>query len=353
MGDMIETQVFRLRLENLDNEAICTAAAVLEQGGLVAFPTETVYGLGANALDSTAVARIFTAKGRPASDPVIVHLYELLQLEQVAVDVPDLAYKLADRFWPGPLTLVLKRHSAVPSLVSAGMETVGVRMPNHPIPLALFRASKVPVAAPSANRFARPSATTAQHVLEDLNGRVEIILDGGPAMIGLESTILDVTRTPPAILRPGGISLETLQVIIPDVQVISRHLRPDEAGIEAPGMLYKHYSPRAELRLFRGKLEQVIPVMQSEAQRWASMSKQVGILCPAEESAHFKDLPVQLFSLGSGLSAISHNLFNGMRELDRAGMDVILVHGFAAEGLGAALWDRLLRAAEGQVIECG
>jgi L-threonylcarbamoyladenylate synthase len=225
-------------------------------------------------------------------------------------------------------------------------------MPNHPIPLALFRAANRPVAAPSANRFARPSATTAQHVLEDLDGRIDLILDGGPARIGLESTILDVTKSPPAILRPGGIPLETLQGIIPDVHIVSRHLRPDEAGIEAPGMLSKHYSPRAELRLFKGVLDRVISAMQREAQDCLNASKHVGILCPDAERGHFENFPVQLFALGSTLDEISHNLFDGMRQLDHAGVNIILVHGFEADGLGAALWDRLLRAAEGQVIEC-
>ncbi|HEX2907864.1 MAG TPA: L-threonylcarbamoyladenylate synthase, partial [Phototrophicaceae bacterium] len=294
-----ETQVFHLNPDNLDQQIIETAAAVLHTGGLVAFPTETVYGLGANATDAEAVNRIFSAKGRPASDPVIVHLYDLAQLETVAIHVPELAYDLANQFWPGPLTLVLQRHPAIPPNVSAGMATVAVRMPQHPIALALFRATGLPVAAPSANRFARPSATTAAHVWDDLQGRVDIILDGGATQIGLESTILDLTKTTPAVLRPGGIPLEALRAVIPDVQLVSRHLQPDETGIEAPGMLLKHYSPRAELLLFTGDPEQVHSRMQTEAQARLRVGQRVGILTPDEEVPVFDGIPVVLFPLGA------------------------------------------------------
>lgn len=349
---MPKTQIFHVNPQTPDSAPIQSAAEVLHKGGLVAFPTETVYGLGANALDAAAVNSIFTAKGRPASDPIIVHLHSVAQLPTVAVDIPQLAYDLAARFWPGPLTLVLHRHFNVPPNVSAGMDTVAVRIPNHAVPLALFQAADLPVAAPSANRFARPSATTADHVFEDLSGRVDVILDGGDAVIGLESTILDLTRTPPAVLRPGGITLETLHEVIPDLEVISKHLRPEDEGIQAPGMLYKHYSPRAELLLFAGSLEHVIPAMQSRIHQLTEAHSRIGILTPDAESSYFDGLNAQIFKLGNDLSEISHNLFIGMRTLDSAGVDAILVHGFEQSGLGLALWDRLLRAAEGRVIWC-
>ncbi|MBL8155401.1 MAG: threonylcarbamoyl-AMP synthase [Anaerolineae bacterium] len=338
---------------HIDDALIQRAAQVIRKGGLVAFPTETVYGLGANALDSAAVARIFTAKGRPASDPVIVHIGERDQLDQVALNVPPLASRLAERFWPGPLTLVLTRHPSIPAIVSSGMPTVAVRMPSHPVALALLRAAQVPIAAPSANRFSRPSATTAQHVLEDLHGAVDLILDGGPASIGLESTIVDLTGDPPVVLRPGGIPLEDLRTLLPALQVQVRLLREDEDGILAPGMLYKHYSPRAPLLLFDGPHQSVVEAMRRTVLDMHSRGKAVGLLIASGERSSFDDLPALLFDMGGDLAAISSQLFEGMRSLDRQGVDAILVHGYDRVGLGLALWDRLLRAAEGRVIECG
>ena len=350
MPDLV-TRVLLINPDAPELEVIGEAAQILAAGGLVAFPTETVYGLGATALDAQAVNRIFAAKGRPASDPIIIHLYDLDQLPTVAVNIPDLAYELARQFWPGPLTLVLQRHSNVPANVSAGMPTVAVRMPSHPVAVALLRAANLPVAAPSANRFARPSATTAAHVLEDLDGRIECVLDGGAAVIGVESTILNLTKDQPLMLRPGGITLETLRTIIPDLQIVSKHLHEDEEGIEAPGMLYKHYSPRAKLLLFNGYDAALITVMRSHALEQIGRGKRVGLLLPADELASVADLPVETVNLGSTESEVSHNLFSAMRSLDQANVDVILVHTFGQSGLGLALWDRLLRAAEGHIIE--
>lgn len=347
------TRLLSVDPSRIDDALIQRAAQVIREGGLVAFPTETVYGLGANALDSAAVDRIFAAKGRPASDPVIVHIGQPDQLAQVAWNVPPLAAQVAERFWPGPLTLVLTRHPSIPANVSSGMPTVAVRMPSHPVALALLRAARVPIAAPSANRFSRPSATTALHVLEDLHGVVDLILDGGPASIGLESTIVDLTRDPPVVLRPGGIPLEDLRTLLPTVQVQLRLLREDDAGILAPGMLYKHYSPRAPLLLFDGPHQPVVEAMRRTARDMHAQGKTIGLLIASAERPAFDDLPAVLFDMGADLIAISSQLFEGMRSLDRQGVDAILVHGYDRAGLGLALWDRLLRAAEGRVIECG
>jgi L-threonylcarbamoyladenylate synthase len=350
MPDLV-TRVLTVNPDAPEPERIREAAKILANGGLVAFPTETVYGLGANALDAQAVDRIFIAKGRPASDPIIVHLHDLAQLTTVAVNIPDLAYELARQFWPGPLTLVLQRHWSVPANVSAGMATVAVRMPSHPVAIALLQASDLPIAAPSANRFARPSATTAAHVLEDLSGRIDCILDGGAAVIGVESTILNLTKDQPVMLRPGGITLETLRTLMPNLQTVSKHLHENEQGIEAPGMLYKHYSPRAELLLFNGAHDALIPAMRTHTLKQIDQGKRVGLLLPANELVRVSDLPVQTVNLGSSVSEVSHNLFSAMRSLDQANVDVILVHTFGQSGLGLALWDRLLRAAEGHIIE--
>ncbi len=349
---LLKTQILQVNPVVPDEEAIKAAAEIVCSGGLVAFPTETVYGLGANALDSQAVDRIFAAKGRPSSDPIIVHIYAMAQLSTISQNIPDLAYDLARQFWPGPLTMILPRGSKIPSNVSAGMPTVAVRMPSHPVAAALLRAADVPIAAPSANRFARPSATTAAHVLEDLDGRIDLILDGGEAVIGVESTILDLTKDYPVVLRPGGITFEALQSVIPNVQVLTKHLHADESGIEAPGMLYKHYSPRAELLLFNVATDEIMRAMRTHALTHIEQGKKVGMLLPADELSVFSDLPIETINLGANLSEISHNLFSAMRSLDQVGADVILVHGFGEFGLGVALWDRLLRAAEGHIVEC-
>ncbi len=351
---MTQTRIYQVSPAEPDRDVVGMAAAVLRAGGLVAFPTETVYGLGANALMAEAVARIFAAKERPASDPIIVHLADADQLQVVAVDIPPLAYSLAAAFWPGPLTLVMRRAAAVPANVSGGRDTVAVRIPAHPVAQALLAEASVPVAAPSANRFARPSATLAAHVLEDLGGRVDIILDAGPTPIGLESTVVDLTQSPPAVLRPGGLSLERLRELVPDVQVIERYLQPQDAGIEAPGMLLKHYSPRAELRLFDGSPPAVRQRMRQEVERLQQAGMCVGVLCPDDETPIFRELGAHIGSIGprDNLEEVARRLFLAMRALDAAGVDVILAHSLERSGLGAAIWDRLLRAAEGRVTIC-
>ncbi len=333
--------------QHIDLGSIRLAAQKILEGGLVAFPTETVYGLGASALDGDAVSRIFTAKGRPPSDPLIVHIHSLDQLNQVAIQIPDLAYRLAEKFWSGPLTLVLQRNESITPAVSAGLNTVAVRMPSHPIALALLRSANVPIAAPSANLFSRPSPTTAQHVLEDLKDRVDIILDGGRVDIGVESTVLDLTVSPPTILRPGGVSLEALREIIPNVEVRQKFVSENESAA-SPGMLIKHYSPRAKVLLFDGERESVLRSMADEARR----HHRAGVLVFDEDGEEFEGLGVRVSRLGSesNLAEIANNLFSAMRDLDQKNVDVILVRGVSHEGLGLAIWDRLLRAAEGKVI---
>lgn len=355
MDDVIDTQVLRINPADPDPQLIRIAAEHVVRGRLVAFPTETVYGLGANAFDADAIRLIFSTKNRPASDPIIVHIAALAQLAEVARAIPDTARLLAQRFWPGPLTLVLQRHHQVPAIVSAGLATIAVRMPSHPVALALLREVGVPIAAPSANTFARPSPTTARHVLEDLQGRIDIVLDAGPTTIGLESTVIDLTQEVPTVLRPGGIALEAVREIIPAVRYKPSHtpLEPTSPASVSPGMLAKHYAPRAELLLFTGSLEPVLVRMRETAERLVTEHKKVGILAPEEECAYFAGIPALVVSLGSrtDLGQIGRHLFAGMRELDQSGMDTILVRGFDQQGLGLAIWDRLFRATEGRVIE--
>lgn len=345
----MQTQLIKIDPAHPESHLIQIAAQKILDGRLVAFPTETVYGLGANALDGDAVSRIFAAKGRPSSDPLIVHIYSLDQLNQVAIAIPDLAYRLAEKFWSGPLTLVLQRNESITPAVSAGLTTVAVRMPSHAISLALLRSANVPIAAPSANLFSRPSPTTARHVLEDLKDRVDIILDGGRVHIGVESTVLDLTREVPTVLRAGGTIIEDLRLMIPKVAIRNVYLSEDESAA-SPGMMMKHYSPRAKVLLFDGERESVLRSMVDEARR----HQHAGVLLFDEDEGMFEGLGIKASRLGSesNLEEIAANLFNAMRDLDQKNVDVILARGVKRDGLGLAIWDRLLRAAEGKVISC-
>lgn len=350
---MRETRVIRVDPNAPEPDAIAAAAAVIRAGGLVAFPTETVYGLGADATRADAAAGIFAAKGRPTSDPLIVHVAAVEALSQAASAVPPLAFDLARHFWPGPLTLVLRRSAAIPAIVTAGTDTVAVRMPAHPVAQALIAASGVPIAAPSANTFSRPSATTAAHVLADLGGRVDVILDGGPTPIGVESTIVDLLADPPVILRPGGIPVEALRAFIPDVMLRPRYLTEQDGAADAPGQLIKHYSPRAQVRLYTGSdLDRMLARMIDDASKAAFDGQRVGLLLFAEDRAAFYSVPAEIAELGSEsqLETAAAALFAALRDLDERGVDVIFARDPGREGLGAAIWDRLLRAAEGRVI---
>lgn len=348
-----KTRVLWVDPHHPDEANIQTAAQVIRDGGLVAFPTETVYGLGANALDAQALERIYLAKDRPNTDPIIAHIAQLDQLNDLAVHIPqEIVTQLANHFWPGALTLVLKRAPNVPENIATGLPTIAIRMPAHPVARALILASGVPIAAPSANTFTRPSATTAQHVLEDLQDRVDIVLDGGETNIGLESTVLDLTNpATPIILRPGGVLLDDLRKILPNVQLAPRYLKTDEAT-SSPGQMLKHYSPRAKIKLFTGPLYSVLLAMKETALAHQKRGEKVGLLIANEDCHHLAEYGI-VHSLGKrdDLKAISHNLFAGMRQLDSQKVDVILTRDFGRTGLGAALWDRLLRASEGRVIE--
>jgi L-threonylcarbamoyladenylate synthase len=348
-----KTRILQVNPNQPDDENIQIAAQIIRDGGLVAFPTETVYGLGANALDADALDRIYQAKERPASDPIIAHIAHIDQLHQLAIHLPlHLVTPLAERFWPGALTLVLHRAPHVPSNIATGLNTIAVRMPAHPIARALIIASGVPIAAPSANTFTRPSATTAQHVLEDLQDRVDVVLDGGETTIGLESTVLDLTNPQtPMILRPGGVLVDELRAILPNIQLAPRYLKTDETT-SSPGQMLKHYSPRAKIKLFAGPLYSMLLAMKETAQSHLNRGEKVGLLIANEDCHHLTGCGI-VHPLGKrdDLKTISHNLFAGMRYLDSQKVDVILTRDFGRSGLGAALWDRLLRAAEGRVID--
>jgi L-threonylcarbamoyladenylate synthase len=333
-------------------EAIAEAAAVLRGGGLVAFPTETVYGLGANALDAAAVSGIFAAKGRPADNPLIVHIASPEAAEPLAY-ADARAKALMAAFWPGPLTLLLPKKPVIPPETNAGLPSVALRIPSHPVALSLLRACGVPVAAPSANRSGRPSPTLAAHVLDDLNGRVPIILDGGACEVGLESTVLDLTGETPAIVRPGGVTREMLATFLPDVRVADSVMRPLREGEVAvsPGMMYRHYAPKGQLTLVRGEPEAVAGACARLYHEAEAAGQSARILAFSEHMGRYAGLKAQpIGSLGKP-ETIARALFAALRRMDDEGVEVILCEAVATEGIGLAIMNRMCRAAAFRVMD--
>ena len=343
------TEVVRVDREHPDAGAIERAAACLRRGGLVAFPTETVYGLGVHALDRAAVLRLFEAKQRPANDPLIVHVASLDDARDLVTDVPETARQLAAHFWPGPLTLVMRRAPAVPREVTAGLDTVAVRVPSHPVARALLEATRLPIAAPSANLFSRPSPTTAAHVLEDLDGRIDMIVDGGATDVGVESTVVDLTGEVPEMLRPGAIGIDALRRVAP--AAIARGASTTAASGEAmpsPGMLSKHYAPRARLMLYRGKEGPVATAMRHAAEDALAQGRRVGVLATTEDAQALRGLTIALADLGRAgdMPRLAARLYAALRELDAQHVDLILVRDPGGDDdLARAIRDRLQRAA--------
>ena len=338
------TQVLKVNPINPELNLVLEAAQIIQAGGLVAFPTETVYGLGANGLDSLAVQKIFQAKKRPSSDPLILHLENAEQFSKIAVldGLENLVSRLAQKFMPGALTLVLPKQKIVPLEVTAGGSSVAARVPAHAVAQALIAACGVPIAAPSANLFSRPSPTDAAMVLEDLNGRIDAVLDGGKSRIGVESTVLSLLGVP-TLLRPGGVSLEDIEALIGEVLLPNEAILEESAIQPAPGMLLKHYSPKAKLLLLGNTASLLETAKMYQHQK-------LGLLLPTPSLEMLTGIQATRFDLGTDFSSVASKLFAGMRWLDQAGCTHILSHKFENIGLGRALNDRLFRAAEGQVI---
>jgi L-threonylcarbamoyladenylate synthase len=335
----------------IDQASIAHGAQIIRDGGLVAMPTETVYGLAGNALDLRAVAAIFQAKGRPTSDPLIVHVADMVDLSAIcAMPLPVHFDQLTAHFWPGPLTLLVPKHPQLSDLITAGHPTVAVRMPAHPVATALIRASGVPLVAPSANLFSRPSPTSADHVLHDLAGRIDAVIDAGPTRVGVESTILDITSSPPRILRQGGITRAQIEAVIGLVTIHTQHAAHDTA-VMAPGLLLKHYSPRTPLRLYRGPVADVQQAIVAFCHTHPHM--RIAWLGYAHDAHMATTLGVQFVSLGdiSDDERVAHHLFEGLRAVDLLQADVIVTSEPLGTGIAAAVRDRLFRAAEGRVIE--
>jgi len=333
-------------------EAIAEAAQLLRQGELVAFPTETVYGLGANALDPEAVPKIFAAKGRPNDNPLIVHIGTLEAVQPLCY-VDERARALMNAFWPGPLTILLPKKPIIPAVTNAGLPSVAIRMPSHPVALKLLRACGVPVAAPSANTSGRPSPTTAAHVLDDLNGKLSLILDGGACDVGVESTVVDMTAKVPTIVRPGGITLEMLQTVLSDARVadsVMRPLRKDEKAV-SPGMMYRHYAPKGQLTLVKGGPDRVREVCQRLYTQAVADGKKTRVLV-LEEHAPLYD-GCETLTIGSleRPESIARELFAALRRMDDEEVQVMLCEAVPSEGIGLAIMNRMYRAAAFHVLE--
>lgn len=350
----METKVIKINREQPDRELLKEAGKLLAAGALVAFPTETVYGLGGDGLQADAAARIYAAKGRPSDNPLILHIADVADMEKLAVDIPELAYRLAEKFWPGPLTMILKKGDVVPYTTTGGLNTVAIRMPSDEIAREIIRESGTYIAAPSANLSGRPSPTKAEHVIEDLSGRIEMIVDGGDSDIGLESSIIDLSGDVPMILRPGYITKEDFEQIVAQVEYDSAVLatKPQESVVaKAPGMKYRHYAPKGQITIVEGNTADVINKINALVAEQEAKGIRVAVLCAEETKEHYTCK--QVYSLGSLKSEkeISAHLFAALRNFDTEQMEVIYSESFENTKLAGAIMNRLRKAAGYQTIQ--
>lgn len=337
----MNTLCWKIEDPKAQRREIDQAAGIIRAGGLVAIPTETVYGLGADALNPDAVRRIYEAKGRPSDNPLIIHVPSADWLERYCVEIPDSAYRLAEKFWPGPLTMILKRNPIVPDRTTGGLDTVGVRCPNHPVTLALIEAAEVPIAAPSANISGRPSCTTAQHVLEDVGGKIDCILDGGPCAVGVESTIVDLTVDPPRLLRPGGLPLEALEEVLGEVELdeaVTRQMGEGERP-RAPGMKYRHYAPAAPVTVVTGTPAKSAQYIRSQ------LNGDCGVICYDEFAPLFSGVTARPFGSMQNRREQAQRVFDALRSFDATPVKQIFAQCPDTTGLGLAVANRLKKAA--------
>ncbi|MBQ7616032.1 MAG: threonylcarbamoyl-AMP synthase [Butyrivibrio sp.] len=350
----METEVLQIDEFNIDEaakESLKKAGTIIKNGGLVAFPTETVYGLGGDALNPESSKKIYAAKGRPSDNPLIVHVANMEDLEMIVKEVPEAARKLSKEFWPGPLTMIMNKNDRVPYETTGGLDTVAIRMPDNQIALELIRQSGGFIAAPSANTSGRPSPTVARYCVEDLSGKIEMILDGGQVGIGLESTIVDLTSETPMILRPGYITLEMLKEVLGEVAV-DRTIIDNNSGErpKAPGMKYRHYAPKGQLTIIQGEQSKVVEYINERAKEASKEGKKVGIIgTDATKSCYHADV---IKSVGdrSDERTIAHELFKVLREFDDENIDVMFSESFDDSGIGQAIMNRLLKAAGHNVV---
>ncbi len=348
----METKIGIIKEVNKDIEYIKEAADIIYNGGIVAFPTETVYGLGANALNENAVDKIFKAKGRPQDNPLIVHVASK-NIDNLVKSVPHVAKELIDKFWPGPLTIILNKKDIIPNRTSANLESVGIRMPNNEIALKLIELSGVPIAAPSANISGRPSPTDVERCIEDLKGKVDYIIGWKKSDVGVESTIVDCTVMPPLVLRPGGITLEMLREVCSDI-TIDKAIQgkpTEDLKPKAPGMKYRHYAPKAKLQIIKGNKEKTIEKINKIVQNYIDNQKRVAILSTEEVASNFPLGEVIILGSEKNLNDVARNLFEALRKCDDLKVDFILCQAFEEKGVGLAIMNRLNKAAGFDILE--
>ena len=337
--------------QHIDAALVKEAGDVIKAGGLVAFPTETVYGLGGDALNPLSSAKIYSAKGRPSDNPLIVHIADMEALDAIVREIPDSAGKLADKFWPGPLTMILHKSEAVPYETTGGLDTVAVRMPVHSVARELIRAAGGYVAAPSANRSGRPSPTLAKYVIEDMDGRIEMIIDGGDVEIGLESTIVDLTAERPIILRPGYITRQMLEQVLSAVEEDSTIMRDDSGQApKAPGMKYRHYAPKGDLTIVDGTAECVVEYINTRIAMHRNDNKRTGVIGTDASVKEYRADVCKSVGKRSDEEAIAKELYRVLRELDDENVEIIYAESFDTDGIGQAVMNRLLKAAGHKII---
>lgn len=350
----MKTLVLKVDSQEPDIEKVRLAADFIKKGGLVAFPTETVYGLGADALNGEAVLSLFRVKRRPLDNPPIVHICDVKDVYRLAEMVPFRAKALMERFWPGPLTLIFKQSEVVPDVTVAGLDTIAVRMPRHNVALALIRESGCPIAAPSANLAGKPSPTSAEHVLDDLGGRIDAVLDAGPTVVGVESTVLDLTVDPPQVLRPGGTPFEVLREALGGVE-LNPAVTAEKAlwmeKVRSPGMKYKHYAPDAEVVVVEGEVNAVVAKASELVKFYREEGRKVGVLATDETATCYGGCVVKSLGSRRDLAVVARNLFRLLREFDLEGVDVIVAEGVPAEGLGLAVMNRLRKASGYHIVK--
>ncbi|HBG7379197.1 threonylcarbamoyl-AMP synthase [Clostridioides difficile] len=345
----MKTIISNIDINNIDYEEIKIQAKLLREGKTVIFPTETVYGLGANALDENAVKKIYEAKGRPSDNPLIVHIYEKEEVYDLAKDISDKAKLVIEKLWPGPITIILNKKDIIPYKTSGGLDTVAIRMPSNVIARAIIKEAGIPIAAPSANISGRPSPTKAKHVYEEMNGRVDGIVLGGDSNFGLESTVLDLTEEIPMILRPGSITKEVLEELLGEVKLDpSLSKKEDNQKAKAPGMKYKHYSPNADVYIISGKRENVTTKINDMIKSNRDKGLKTGVMCISRNREFYDG---EVIDLGNSLEEVASNLFDALIEMDKKGVDVIYSEEFPKTGVGQAIMNRLLKSAGYKVIK--
>ena len=354
---MKNTIIMKMDAENIDDSSIEKCAEILRMGGIVAFPTETVYGLGADALNPEAIKKIFAAKGRPPDNPLIIHISETKDILPLVKEIPDKAYGVMEKFWPGPLTIIFRKSNIVPHETSGGLSTIAIRMPDHPIAIKLIEKSGIPIAAPSANISGRPSPTKAEHVMEDLMGRVDAVIVGGDCNIGVESTVLDITGEVPVILRPGVISREMLEKVLGKVFVNSSagKFNKTEEKFGCINTKYVHYSPDAKMIVVQGDLDNIVAEINELRRKYEEKGKKVGIICTDETGNRYKKSAGEttIKSLGSRKhpQTIAADLFKTLREFDKIDVEIILCESVDDMEIGQVIMDRLRKASGGHIIK--